>query len=51
MFDYCSYDNAIGSVGMTAKSLAAFACVQVSTSSGYITMPQPWRNCSRAGSS
>lgn len=22
MFDYCSYDNAIGSVGMTAKSLA-----------------------------
>ena len=40
MFDYCSYDNAIGSVGMTAKSLAAFACVQVSTSSGYITMPQ-----------
>ena len=31
MFDYCSYDNAIGSVGMTAKSLAAFACVQVST--------------------
>ena len=40
MFDYCSYDNAIGSVGMTAKSLASFACVQVSTSSGYITMPQ-----------
>ena len=40
MFDYCSYDNAIGSVGMTAMSLAAFACVQVSTSSGYITMPQ-----------
>ena len=40
MFDYCSYDNAIGSVGMTAKSLAAFACVQVSTSPGYITMPQ-----------
>ena len=25
---------------MTAKSLATFACVQVSTSSGYITMPQ-----------
>ncbi|WP_455494996.1 GDSL-type esterase/lipase family protein [Gemmiger sp.] len=40
MFDYCSYDNAIGSVGMTAKSLASFACVQVSTSSGYITMSQ-----------
>lgn len=40
MFDYCSYDNAIGSVGMTAKSLATFTCVQVSTSSGYITMPQ-----------
>ena len=40
MFDYCSYDNAIGSVGMTAKSLASFACVQLSTSSGYVTMPQ-----------
>ena len=40
MFDYCSYDNAIGSVGMTAKSLVTFACVQVSTSSGYIKMPQ-----------
>ena len=40
MFDYCSYDNAIGSVGMTAKSLAAFACVQLSTASGYVTMPQ-----------
>ena len=40
MFDYCSYDNAIGSVGMTAKSLVTFACVQVSTSSGYITVPQ-----------
>ena len=40
MFDFCTYDNAIGSVGMTAKSLATFACVQVSTSSGYITMPQ-----------
>lgn len=40
MFDYCSYDNAIGSVGMSAKSLANFACVQLSTSSSYITMPQ-----------
>ncbi len=40
MFDYCSYDNAIGSVGMSAKSLATFACVQLSTSSGYVTMPQ-----------
>ena len=40
MFDYCSYDNAIGSVGMSAKSLATFACVQLSTASGYVTMPQ-----------
>lgn len=40
MFDYCSYDNAIGSVGMSAKSLATFACVQLSTGSGYLTMPQ-----------
>lgn len=40
MFDYCNYDNAIGSVGMTAKSLATFACVQLSSSSSYVTMPQ-----------
>ena len=40
LFDYCSYDNAIGSVGMSAKSLASFACVQLSISSSYITMPQ-----------
>ena len=40
MFDYCSYDNAIGSVGMTAKSLATFACVQLSSASSYVTMPQ-----------
>ena len=40
MFDYCSYDNAIGSVGMTAKSLATFACEQVRTSTGYLTLPQ-----------
>ena len=40
MFDYCTYDNAIGSVGMSAKSLASFACVQLSTSSSYVTMPQ-----------
>ena len=38
MFDYCSYDNAIGSVGMSARSLADFACVQMKGSSGYVTM-------------
>ena len=27
MFDYCTYDNAIGSVGMSARSLASYACV------------------------
>lgn len=51
MFDYCSYDNAIGSVGMSAKSLATFACVQLSTGSGYLTMPQAVASCSPAGSS
>ncbi|MEE0800853.1 MAG: GDSL-type esterase/lipase family protein [Gemmiger sp.] len=40
MFDYCSYDNAIGSVGMSAKSLASYACVQFSGYSGYKTMPE-----------
>lgn len=39
MFDYCSYENAIGSVGMTARSLASFACVKFSDRSGYVTMP------------
>ena len=38
MFDYCSYDNAIGSVGMSARSLADFACVQMKGTSGYVTM-------------
>ena len=40
MFDYCSYDNAIGSVGMSARSLASYACVQFSGYSSYKTMPQ-----------
>ena len=26
IFNYCSYDNAIGSVGMSGKSLATYAC-------------------------
>ena len=38
MFDYCSYDNAIGSVGMSAKSLATYACVQLQGYSNYVTM-------------
>lgn len=40
MFDYCSYDNAIGSVGMTARSLPSFACVKFSGYSSYVTMPE-----------
>ncbi|WP_300367934.1 GDSL-type esterase/lipase family protein [uncultured Subdoligranulum sp.] len=40
MFDYCSYDNAIGSVGMSARSLESFACVQLKGYSGYKTMPE-----------
>lgn len=40
IFNYCTYDNAIGSVGMAAKSLATFACVQFQGYSGYQTMAQ-----------
>lgn len=38
MFDYCTYDNAIGSVGMSAKSLATYACVELNNSGSYVTM-------------
>ena len=38
MFDYCTYDNAIGSVGMSARSLATYACVQLQGYSKYVTM-------------
>ncbi len=38
MFDYCSYDNAIGSVGMSAKNLATYACVELNNSGTYVTM-------------
>ena len=40
MFDYCSYDNAIGSVGMSARSLQNFACVKFSGYGSYVTMPE-----------
>ena len=40
MFDYCSYDNAIGSVGMSARSLQKYACVKFSGYGSYVTMPQ-----------
>lgn len=38
MFDYCTYDNAIGSVGMSARSLATYACVKLQGYSNYVTM-------------
>ena len=38
MFDYCTYNNAIGSVGMSAKSLATYACVELNNSGTYVTM-------------
>lgn len=38
MFDFCTYDNAIGSVGMSAKSLATYACVELNNSGSYVTM-------------
>ena len=40
MFDYCSYDNAIGSVGMSARSLQKYACVKFSGYGSNVTMPQ-----------
>ena len=40
MFDDCSYDNALGSVGMSARSLQNFACVKFSGYGSYVTMPQ-----------
>ena len=40
MFDYCTYDNAIGSVGMSGSALADYACVKLQGYSGYKTMPQ-----------
>lgn len=38
MFDYCTYDNAIGSVGMSARSLATYACVEFQGYSNPVTM-------------
>ena len=40
MFDYCSYENAIGSVGMSARQLEDYACVKFAGYSGYKTMPE-----------
>ncbi|WP_294496925.1 SGNH/GDSL hydrolase family protein [uncultured Gemmiger sp.] len=40
MFDYCSYANAIGSVGMSARQLEDYACVKFAGYSGYKTMPE-----------
>lgn len=40
LFDYCTYDNAIGSVGMSARSLATYACVKFQGISSYKTMPE-----------
>lgn len=40
IFNYCTYANAIGSVGMSGKSLATYACVQFQGYSGYKTMPE-----------
>ena len=40
VFDYCSYDNAIGSVGMSARSLQNYACVKFGGYGSYVTMPQ-----------
>lgn len=40
LFDFCTYDNAIGSVGMAASSLKSFACAKFSGLSGYKTMPE-----------
>ena len=38
MFDFCTYDNAIGSLAKSAKSLATYACVELNNSGSYVTM-------------
>lgn len=40
LLNYCTYDNAIGSVGMSARSLATYECVKFQGISGYKTMPE-----------
>ncbi len=40
LLNYCTKDNAIGSVGMTARSLATFACAGFEGYSGYKTMAE-----------
>ena len=40
IYDYCTYANAIGSVGMSARQLEDYACVKFAGYSGYKTMPQ-----------
>lgn len=39
LLNYCTQANALGSVGMSARALATYSCVQFSGSSGYVTMP------------
>ena len=40
MFGYCTLDNSLASVGMAARSLATYECVQFQGMSGYQTMPE-----------
>lgn len=40
MYTYCTAENAIGSVGMAARSLATFACVGFAGYPYFVTMPQ-----------
>ncbi len=40
LFDYCTYENAIGSVGMSARSLANYACVGFEGYGSNVTMPE-----------
>ena len=40
MFGYCTLENSLASVGMSARSLASYECVKFSGISGYVTMPE-----------
>lgn len=39
-YGYCTLDNSLASVGMSARQLESYACVQFAGYSNYVTMPE-----------
>ena len=39
-YEYCTLDNSLASVGMSARQLESYACVQFAGYSNYVTMPE-----------